>query len=85
MDAEKTQDWDVHPYIILEEKEVSRMSQTCVYYTAQEVMEILGVSRAKAYKVVRELNEELAAKGYIVTTGKVPKKFLAERLYGMTV
>lgn len=48
-------------------------------------MEILGVSRAKAYKVVRELNEELAAKGYIVTTGKVPKKFLAERLYGMTV
>lgn len=61
------------------------MAQTCLYYTAQEVMEILGVSRAKAYKVVRELNEELAAKGYIVTSGKVPKKFLAERLYGMTV
>jgi hypothetical protein len=48
-------------------------------------MEILGVSRAKAYKIVKELNEELAAKGYIVTAGKVPKKFLAERLYGMTV
>lgn len=59
--------------------------QACLYYTAQEVMEILGVSRAKAYKVVRELNEELAAKGYIVAAGKVPKKFLAERLYGMIV
>lgn len=57
----------------------------CLYYTANEVMEILGVSRAKAYKVVKELNKELAAQGYIVTAGKVPKKFLAERLYGMTV
>ena len=59
--------------------------QACLYYTAQEVMEILGVSRAKAYKIVKELNEELAAKGYIVTAGKVPKKFLAERLFRMTV
>lgn len=59
--------------------------QACLYYTAQEVMEILGVSRAKAYRVVKELNEELAAKGYIVTAGKVSKKFLAERLYGMIV
>lgn len=56
-----------------------------LYYTVNEVMEILGVSRAKAYKVVKELNEELAAQGYIVTAGKIPKKFLAERLYGMTV
>ncbi|MDE6945546.1 MAG: helix-turn-helix domain-containing protein [Lachnospiraceae bacterium] len=59
--------------------------QTCLYYTAKEVMDILGVSRAKAYKVVKELNEELAARGYIVTAGKVPKKLLAERLYGMTI
>lgn len=51
------------------------MAQACLYYTAQEVMEILGVSRAKAYKVVKELNEELAAKGYIVTAGRVPKSF----------
>ena len=81
----RAQGQDVYPYIILTEKEVSNMSQTCVYYTAQEVMDILGVSRAKAYKVVKELNEELAAKGYIVTAGKIPKKFLSERLYGMTV
>ena len=65
-------------------KGVWAMAQ-CLYYTASEVMEILGVSRAKAYRVVKELNKELAAQGYIVTAGKVPKKFLAERLYGMTV
>lgn len=61
------------------------MAQVCFYYTAEEVMEILGVSRAKAYKLIKELNEELAAGGYIVTAGKVPKKLLAERVYGLTV
>lgn len=61
------------------------MEQGSIYYTANEVMVILGVSRAKAYKVVKKLNEELAAMGYIVLPGKVPKKLLAERLYGMMV
>lgn len=61
------------------------MAQACFYYTAEEVMEILGVSRAKAYKLIKELNEELAAERYIVTPGKVPKKLLAERVYGLTV
>lgn len=56
-----------------------------LYYTAQEVEEMLGVSRAKAYKVIKELNEELEAKGYLVTAGKVPKKYLAEKYYGMTL
>lgn len=56
-----------------------------LYYTAQEVQELLGVSRAKAYKIVKELNEELAARGYLVTAGKVPKKYLAEKYYGMNV
>ncbi len=61
------------------------MAQGCLYYTAQEVMELLGVSRAKAYKIVKDLNDELAAQGYIVTAGKVPKKYLAEKCYGMAV
>lgn len=61
------------------------MAQKCFYYTAKEVMELLGVSRAKAYKIVKELNEELAKQGYIVTAGKIPKKYLAEKCYGMTV
>ena len=59
--------------------------QNCLYYTAQEVQEMLGVSRAKAYKVIKELNEELMTKGFIVIAGKVPKKFLADKYYGMTL
>lgn len=57
----------------------------CLFYTAQEVQEMLGVSRAKAYKIVKELNDELAARGYIVVSGKVPKQFLADKYYGMSV
>lgn len=45
--------------------------QDRLYFTAQEVQEMLGVSRAKAYKIVKELNDELASKGFIVTAGKV--------------
>lgn len=59
--------------------------QNCLYYTADEVQEILGVSRAKAYKVVKMLNEELKKQGYIVVAGRISKKYFAEKYYGMDV
>lgn len=54
-----------------------------LYYTAQDVQGMFGISRAQAYKIIKNLNVELAAKGYIVVAGKIPKKFLAEKYYGM--
>lgn len=61
------------------------MAKNCFYYTAAEVQEMFGISRAQAYKLVKKLNEELSAKGYIVTAGKIPKKYLSERCYGLAV
>lgn len=58
--------------------------QGCLYYTANEVMEMLGISRGHAYKIVKQLNEELAGKGFIVIAGRAPKKYFAEHYYGMT-
>ena len=55
-----------------------------LYYTANEVMEMLGISRGHAYKIVKRLNEELSSKGFIVVAGKVPKKYFAEHFYGLT-
>ncbi len=55
------------------------------YLTAAQVMEILGVSRATAYKIVRELNEELQANGYRIIAGKIPKKYFEEKYYGMRI
>lgn len=51
------------------------------YVRAAEVAEMIGVSRAKAYKMVAEMNEELKAKNYLVISGRVPRKFLMEKLY----
>lgn len=59
--------------------------QSTLYFTAKEVQEMLGVSRAKSYRILKELNAELEAKGYIVVSGKIPKKFLAEKYYGLVV
>ncbi len=47
--------------------------QDRLYYTAQEVQEMFGIFRAKAYHIVKDLNDELASKGFIVTAGKVQK------------
>lgn len=57
--------------------------QECLYYTAMDVKEMLGVSRGKAYQLVKKLNEELDEKGFIVIAGRIPKKFFNERYYGL--
>lgn len=56
-----------------------------LYYTAQDLQEMLGISRAKAYKIIKELNKNLADQGYIVIAGRIPKKFLEEKCYGMAL
>lgn len=54
-----------------------------LYFTADEISEMLGISRGHAYKIVKKLNNELAEKGFIVISGKIPKKYFAEHYYGM--
>lgn len=51
------------------------------FYTVKDVMNILGVKEAKAYREIRKLNEELAADGYITVAGKIPVKKFNERFY----
>lgn len=55
-----------------------------IYYTAVEVAEMLGVSRGQAYKIVKELNHQLADMGYIVIAGKIPRKYFEEKYYGFS-
>lgn len=52
------------------------------YVTATELMETLGVSKGKAYKIIRDLNDELAKQGYIKIAGKCPRKYFEEKYYG---
>lgn len=50
---------------------------------ARDVMGFLGVSESKAYGIIRQLNEELAAKGYIIIRGKISRAYFEEKIYGI--
>jgi hypothetical protein len=52
------------------------------YVTADELAETYGISLGQAYKIIHNLNQELKQKGYITLSGKVPRKYLEERIYG---
>ena len=54
-----------------------------MYITAEEVSQILGVSKGYAYRVIRNLNTELTQKGFHVIAGKVSTKYFQEKFYGM--
>ncbi len=50
---------------------------------ASEVAKELDVSLSYAYKLIKQLNDELRQKGYITISGKVNRRYLHERVYGM--
>lgn len=49
--------------------------------TVDDVAQELGVSRQKGYCIIRQLNEELAAAGYMTVQAKVPRTYWSERFY----
>ena len=53
-----------------------------IYITANELAEMLGVSVGHAYKLIRQLNEELENSGFIVVAGKVPRAFWEKKFFG---
>lgn len=54
-----------------------------MFIQVDEVCKLLGVSRSKAYLLMRQLNEELKQKGYMTIAGKVSRKYFMEKFYGM--
>ena len=53
-----------------------------LFIKASEVAIVMDVSRAYAYRIVKQLNEELAAKGILTIDGRTNRKYFYERLYG---
>lgn len=50
------------------------------YYKVTDVMALLECSETYAYKIIRQLNEELKTAGYITVRGKVPRTYLEKKL-----
>ena len=46
------------------------------FLKVEDIMEILGISKSAAYKLMRELNDEIR--------GRVNRKYFEERFYGMS-
>lgn len=51
-----------------------------LFMDVNTVAEVLGVSNAKAYQIIRTLNSELREQGYIVVQGKVNTKYFMKKL-----
>ena len=55
------------------------------FMRAEDVAKELGISKSHAYKIMRELNQELKEKGYLIIAGRVNRKFFMEKFcYGGT-
>lgn len=53
------------------------------FYTAQDLHELLSVSESKAYGLIRTMNEELQAQGYLTVRGRVPVSYVKKRFFGV--
>ena len=53
-----------------------------MFIRADEVAQELDVSKPRAYKLIRQLNDELKAKGFITIAGRVNRQYFNESLYG---
>lgn len=53
-----------------------------LFLTADDVAQIMSISKPMGYKIISELNKELSEKGYLTIHGRVSKKYFEEKLYG---
>lgn len=55
-----------------------------LFIFADEIAEQLNVSRAFAYKIIKNLNDELKAKGFLTISCRGSRAFYEERVYGIS-
>lgn len=58
------------------------MKRNKQFMTITDVQDVLGCSHSHATTLVRRMNIELASKGYLTISGKIPTAFFAEKWYG---
>jgi hypothetical protein len=52
-----------------------------LYLKVEDVMRLLDISRASAYRLMASLNSELKAAGYIVIPGRISSAYFFEHTY----
>lgn len=54
------------------------------FLNASDVANFMGISVPMAYKIIRRLNDELSAQGFITVAGKVSRCYFEKKVYGGT-
>ena len=50
-----------------------------IYYNAEDISKMLGVSMGKSYKILREMNRDLSGRGFLTIAGKIPVEYFREK------
>lgn len=67
----------------LKRKGGNRMEQKYMM-DVNDVIKELGVSKSKAYQILRKLNQSLEEEGYQAIAGKIPRPYWETKFYGYT-
>ena len=65
-------------YIIFRKEKTMEKS---MFIKADEAAELLGISRSMAYKLIRKMNNELEAQGYMTLRGRVNRSYFNQKFY----
>lgn len=52
------------------------------FLNAADVSEYMGISIPMAYKIIRKLNDELKAQGFITVSGKINRRYFEAKVNG---
>lgn len=52
------------------------------FLNAQDVAQFMGISVPMAYKIIRRLNDELVAAGYLIVAGRISRTYFEQKVYG---
>lgn len=68
--------------MILHKSNQEHQNLQAQFITPQEVAQLLQISTSHSYKLVREMNLELKAMGYMTIAGRISRKYFQEKFYG---
>ena len=53
------------------------------YLSIEDVAEVFDILVSFAYRVVERMNADLASKNYYVILGRVPTRYVEDKIYGL--
>ncbi len=59
------------------------MNENKIYISALELSEMLGISLGYAYKIIRRMNKDLEEQGFLVISGKLPRRYFEQHWFGL--